>query len=181
MVLMPRPGSELRSTGNRWCTVRISAPDASGEGYGMALRVQTRSRPPKECWCSLDVNRCFLKKRPLRLKHVCRTLGFNREKTAETMLELYHNTAQIEVPLLPPLGANWACPISATGHWIWPLQPLPCYHSCRNRFYMTLASNESIAALELGGLHSSSNLGCEMGNPTGKVFQEAGQHEKMAR
>lgn len=76
----------------------------SWRGGGGALRAW--SRPPKECWCSLEVHRYFLKKRPLRLKHVCRTLGYNKDKTARNMSRLYQKTAQIEVPLLPPLGAN---------------------------------------------------------------------------
>lgn len=101
------------------------------------------------------------------------------------MPKLFHYTAQMEVPLLPPLGANLAHLTCATGHWIWPQQRLPCqewilHDTC---FFTKLASNGNATTLGLNGLHSSSNLGCEVGSlaNTGKCSKKLGSLKKMAR
>lgn len=113
MVLMPWPALSWEAQG---------IGDAQS-GFLLLMLLESGMVGPLECKHGVDHQRnagvpWTLVGVFLRLKHVCRTLGFNRDKTAGTMPELYHSTAQIEVPLLPPLGANWTCPISATGHWI---------------------------------------------------------------
>lgn len=120
---------------------------------------------------SLGVSRYFLNKRPLRLKHACRTLGLNGDKTARnnapnytTILCRWRRHLWVQTWSIPPM-------LQDTGYDLNNLCPATTLARVDFRGHLPLqklASNENLTALRLNGLHPSYNLGCDVGSPTNR-------------